>query len=212
MDDVELTENDDQSEMLLGVHVQSDLKWHKHVNYLLNKLQTRLNALERLRYILPFTQKKSIVQGIFTSVLSYYLPVFAGCDQFELDSLQRMQNKAARIISNSSIRDSRSQIFKEVGWMTVRQLAYYRTALCMYRIKINQEPEYLFRLMDRSNRFGKVIVPNTRLSLAMNSFCFRGATQWNKLPAVLRQSPTLVIFKKQLKKWIYDNVHQSASE
>ena len=57
MDDVELTENDDQSEMLLGVHVQSDLKWHKHVNYLLNKLQTRLNALERLRYILPFTQR-----------------------------------------------------------------------------------------------------------------------------------------------------------
>ena len=123
-----------------------------------------------------------------------------------------MQNKAARIISNSGIRDSRSQIFKEVGWMTIRQLAYYRTALCMYRIKINQEPEYLFRLMDRSNRFGKVIVPNTRLSLAMNSFCFRGATQWNKLPAVLRQSPTLVIFKKELKKWIYDNVHQFASE
>ena len=57
MDDVELTENDHQSEMLLGVHVQSDLKWHKHVNYLLNKLQTRLNALERLRYILPFTQR-----------------------------------------------------------------------------------------------------------------------------------------------------------
>ena len=57
MDDVELTENDDQSEMLLGVHVQSDLKWHIHVNYLLSKLQTRLNALERLRYILPFTQR-----------------------------------------------------------------------------------------------------------------------------------------------------------
>ena len=162
-----------------------------------------MNALERLRYILPFTQKKSIVQAIFTTVLSYCLPVFAGCDQFELDSLQGMQNKAARIISNSGIRDSRSQIFKEVGWMT---------ALCMYRIKNNQEPEYLYRLMDRRNRFGKVIVPHTRLSLAMNSFCFRGATQWNKLPAVLRQSPTLVMFKKQLKEWICDNVHRFASE
>lgn len=70
MDGVDLVESEGQTEKLLGVLIQSDLKWHSHLNELLSKLQTRLNALERLRHILPFNLKKTIVEGIFTSVMS----------------------------------------------------------------------------------------------------------------------------------------------
>ena len=106
MDGVDLMETEEQTEKLLGVWIQSNLKWHKHLNELLSRLQTRLNALERLRHILPQGLKKTIVEGIFISVMSYCLPVFAGCDQIELEALQIMQNKAARIITNADIRTS----------------------------------------------------------------------------------------------------------
>ena len=212
MDGIQLEEKVGQSELLLGVHVQSNLKWHKHVDELLKKLQTRLNALERLKYCLPFHLKKTIVEGVFTSVLSYCLPVFAGCDQLDLEALQVMQNKAARIVTNLGIRTSRFEIFNQVGWMTVQQLSYYFTVLSTYRIREQQEPEYLFRIMGRDNRLEKIIVPNSRLSLAMKSFCFRGSVQWNKLPEDIRKSPNICRFKSLLKDWIHQNVPQFSNE
>ena len=211
MDGVDLKENDHHSEKLLGVHIQCDLKWHMQVNELLKKLQTRLHALEKLRYSLPFSQKKIIVEGIFTSVLVYCLPVFAGCDQIELDSLQKMQNKAARLVTNLGIRTARCEIFRQIGWMTVRQLSFYYTALSTYRIRKHQEPEYLYRIMSRDNRSAKIIIPNTRLSLAKHSYCFRGSVQWNLLPETVRSCQTVTSFKKLLKKWIHENVPQFAN-
>ena len=41
MDGVDLVESEGQTEKLLGVLIQSDLKWHSHLNELLSKLQTR---------------------------------------------------------------------------------------------------------------------------------------------------------------------------
>ena len=60
-------------------------------------MQNRLNTLDKVKPILPQAKMNIIVDGLFTSVLSYCLPVFGKCDKAELKALQVMQNKAARI-------------------------------------------------------------------------------------------------------------------
>ena len=206
MDGIELKES--KFETVLGCCVEADLKWHKHVDKLLAKLQMRLGALDKLKNIIPWYSKKTIVEGIFTSVLSYCIPLFGGCDKGEIQSLQVLQNKAARIVTLHGARTSRNKLFREVGWMTVRQLLYYHTALCTYRIRMSKEPEYLCEIMDRNNRANKIIVPNSSLSLAMRSYCFRGANEWNKLPEKVRNCKKISHFKVQLKSWILENVQQ----
>ena len=62
------------------------------------------------------------------------LPVFGECDKLELDALQIMQNKAARLVINAGRRTSRTELFAQTGWLTVRQLIFYQTALSTYRI------------------------------------------------------------------------------
>ena len=44
-----------------------------------------------------------MTEGIFTSVLVYCLPVFGGCDKHELEPLQIMQNKAARLVTRQPL-------------------------------------------------------------------------------------------------------------
>ena len=145
---------------------------------------------------------------MFTSVLAYCLPVFGGCDKFEMEALQVMQNKAARLVTHSQLRTSRKVIFSQVGWMTVNQLVFYYSALSTFRIRQAQEPEYLNNIMSRDNRAGKIIVSNTNLTLAMNSYCYRASTQWNTLPDRIRTLRRISQFKAQLKNWILENVPQ----
>ena len=206
MDGMELKES--SSEALLGCWVEPNLKWHKQVNALLTKLQTRLAALQKLQNVIPVKSRKTIAEGIFTSVLSYCLPVFGGCDKGEIEAIQILQNKAARIVVSAGMRTDRRQLLSRVGWMSVVQLIYYHTALCTFRIRRSKEPEYLHNIMNTNNRADKIIVPNSTLSLAMKSYCFRGANDWNRLPENIRNCPRISSFKQQLKGWIFKNVPQ----
>ena len=208
MDGIDLEESDDKFETLLGCQIEPHLKWHKQIEELLKKLKKRLTALENLRNIIPFHLRKRITEGIFTSVLTYCLPLFGGCDKFEMEAMQIMQNKAARLVTHSDLRTSRKTIFSQVEWMTVNQLVFYHSALSTFRVRQSQEPEYLNNIMNRNNRADKIIIPNTTLTLAKNSYCFRASTQWNSLPDRIRNNIKIGQFKSQLKTWVLQNVAQ----
>ena len=49
---VKLNQTTETSVMLLGIHIQSNLKWSEQISYLASKLQARLSSLEKLRYVL----------------------------------------------------------------------------------------------------------------------------------------------------------------
>ena len=208
MDGFQLEESEDKVETLLGIQVENGLKWHKQVQALQNKLKKRLTGLTNLTNVLPYSLMKRVTEGIFTSVLVYCLPVFGGCDKYELESLQTMQNKAARLVTNSPIRTRRKELFAQLDWLTVNQLVFYHSALTTYRIRSSSEPEYLSNIMSRDSRSGRIIIPNTKLSLAMKSYCYMDASQWNSLPHSIRNIQKIGLFKSEVKTWIKTNVTQ----
>ena len=79
-----LEESLEKAENILGVIIQSDLKWTKQVQSLRTKLKHRLAGLAKIRNVVCTRLKKQIAEGIFTSVLTYYLPLYGG---MEKDSL-----------------------------------------------------------------------------------------------------------------------------
>ena len=95
---------------------------------------------------MPIRIKKRIVEGIFNSILTYCLPVFGGCAKGDIEAIQVMQNKAARLVLGVGVRVSRQKLFSEVGWMSVRQLTCsYRTLY--FEILDSKEPKYLYSFM-----------------------------------------------------------------
>ena len=138
----------------------------------------------------------------------YCVSLFGGCEENDLNDLQVLQNRAARLVTDSFARVPRKELFDNVGWMTVRQLIFYHTILTTFRIRQSGEPEYLNDLMTRDNNRGSIIVPNTKLSLAKKSYCFRASVQWNCLPVEIRNIETKQRFKSELRKWILENVPQ----
>ena len=86
----------DKNEKLLGLFIQSNLKWQYHLDQLRIRLNSQLAGLERLKFIAPQSSLKLISQGIFDSTLLYCLPLFCGCEATELKSLQVLQNRAAQ--------------------------------------------------------------------------------------------------------------------
>ena len=175
MDGITLEETVEKCETLLGCEIQADLKWHKQIQELQSKLKKRLVGLAHIKFILPFNIRKIVSQGMFNSVLAYCLPLFGGCDVQEIKDLQVLQNKAARIVTHSPLRASRQSMYDQLDWLTVKQLILYHTLLTVYRIRQAKEPEYLASILSNENHYGKIIIPNTRLTLYRKSFSYRGS-------------------------------------
>ena len=195
-----------ESEHLLGCQIQSDLKWTKQIQLLKANLVKRLACLSHLRYSCPFSIKKTVAEGIFISVMNYCLPLYGGLPKNKIQEIQTLQNKAARLVCGAPPRSDRSALFKHLGWLTFNQLITYHILLMIKRVRISKEPDYLYRLLSKDSRNGRIMVENTALSLATRSFCYRGANEWNKLPLELRRKDKIDSFKKALRKWIEENV------
>ena len=149
---------------------------------------------------------KIICDGWFTSVLSYCLPLYGGCDQRSLLDLQVMQNKVARLATRSKYDRNRSEMFEELGWFTVNQLIMYHTILTTFRIRATGEPEMLASLLAKENRNNRIIPPNTKMTLFRKSFICRDIGYWNSLPSDVRSLENARSFKIELKKWIHMNI------
>ena len=206
MDGVQLQDDQAGAELLLGCKVQANLKWHKHVAFLKSKLSSRLMGLMNLRYIAPYRTRNTIAEGIFNSVLVYCLPLFGGCDAEHIKAIQVLQNKAVQIVCHAPPRSSRAPLYDRVGWLTVNQLIAYHTLISVFKIRRSGEPEYLARILKNENINSRINIPVTNLSLAMKSFSYRGAREWNNLPTSLRNILSISQFKKELKKWVHDRI------
>ena len=200
-----IVESEEKYETLLGVRFMPNLKWGEHVAGLKMKLKTRLSGLLSVRNVVSTEWLKKLADGIFLSVLSYCIPLWGACDLKDLRSLQILQNTAARHVLKVSNRCHREDMYVQLNWLTVSQLSVFHSLLSVYKIRKNQEPEYLHSRLSIDNVRGKIIVPSVRLSIGLNSFCWRGAILWNSLPEELRKSENTVQFKKDLKKWIIEN-------
>ena len=203
MDNTQLKEDEDNCEFLLGCRIQSDLKWKRLVSELLSKLRTRVVGCVKLKYILTYSIRKTISEGIFNSVLVYCLPFFGGMDVGDMKDLQVMQNKAAQVVTNSPPRAERSPMFDKLQWLTVNQLVFYHSVMTVFKIRVNKEPEYLADIICKDSR---ILIPNLDLTLARYSFSIRAAENWNTIPLKIRSNLKIGFFKKLAKKWVLDNV------
>ena len=148
------------------------------------------------------TNITNITQGILNSVLIYGLVLIGGLDKGQLGDLQVLQNRAAQIVTRSPPRAARDPMFDKLDWLSLNQLIAYHTLMQVFKIRNSGEPEYLSRILRNDNRNGRILIPNSDLSLAKRSFCFRGAQLWNTVPASIRNSPKIGVFKINTKKWV----------
>ena len=92
-------ETSEKHAQLLGLFIQSNLKWTKNLGELEHRLKKRLAGLQKLKYILPTNKLKQVTDGMFNSVWIYCLPVYGGCEKGDLKLLQVLQNQASRLFT-----------------------------------------------------------------------------------------------------------------
>ena len=107
-----------------------------------------------------------------------------------------------------------SELLKQLGWLSINQLAFYHKVIQIQKIKESKLPENLYKMYDwkyvyptRQESKGLIKPIGTpRLSISQNTFKWTAANYYNSLPQTITSIKEMSNFKRDLKTWVMSNV------
>ena len=189
----------------LGVMVDENLTWEDHVNYLVKKSNSGIHMLKSIRSFVNKTTLESVYNALVSSHLTYCNEVWGNCGKTLKNSLQKIQNRGARIINNSPWYSSATENRNKLNWKILDEKRTDNIAVMMYKILNNDAPTYLsskfsYRENTYNLRQGELCVNLVRPKTEQlkRSFMYRGSVIWNNLPHHVKASPSVHSFKRGL--------------
>ena len=129
----------------LGVTVDDNLKWDIHIEQMCNKLGKMVSYVSRLRQFVNMSELKLIYKSIVLPHFDYGDVVWQSASNNCLFQLQKIQNRAGRIILNVNpySHNSTNQIHRSLGWDTTRERHKMHLVLFTYKVLNGMAPEYM---------------------------------------------------------------------
>ena len=124
--------------------------------------------------------------------------------QILFDRLQKLQNRAARVLTFSSYDADANRLIRQLDWKDLSTQFQIQKSIMVYKSLNGLVPEYLSSKFVKRNEtryslrdsVNKLFVPFPRTNFMKNSFSYSGAVLWNSLPCHVREAESLSQFKR----------------
>jgi hypothetical protein len=197
----------------LGVILDNTLSLQDFVSSTAKSCYFHLRRISQIRKHLSTEATTKLIISLVISRLDYCNSLLSGLPDSTIQTLQRVQNSAARLILKKKKSDHISPLLISLHWLPISKRIEYKMCLLAYKCLHSSAPHYLSDLLhlytpSRSLRSSSdplsFRIPRTKLTTyGPRSFSVAAPIAWNKLPLSLRQLPTLSSFKSALKTHLF---------
>ncbi len=197
----------------LGVLVDNRLSWSDHVSTIASKVSQRIGCLKRIWRQLSPKARCLYFLSVVQPCLEYCSVVmYTSISQKDRERLLSLHRRGIRIVCGASPREDISPLLKdlqlrklETRWL-IHLLSFAFRCLSLesasapicIRELFTTPGGYLQRYTTRGLISGSVTVPQRKSKCGRNCFDNRVPIIWNNLPAELRSTSSLSVFKKKL--------------
>jgi len=197
----------------LGVYIDSHLSMDYHVTMVSRSINAALFKISKIRKYLDTDTCNQLINGLMLSRLDYCNSLLYGANDAVLNQLQLLQKRAARVLTFTPKFDHITPILKELHWLPVQHRISFKILLLSYKCLHDLAPAYLSDLLHpyiparnlRSSDpcLSLLTVPRSRTGFGDRSFEVAAPTLWNSIPPTIKNSPSVHIFKKNLKTYLF---------
>jgi len=197
----------------LGVLIDNELKWHKHVNNVIQKVFCKVALLRRLKPYLDVDTLNVLYKALVQPHFEYCSVAWYGRYKDDCAKLDVLQKRCARIILGVDFFTPSEYMFHELKWERLSDRMQYFKALMMYKCINDLAPQYL---RNKFHFVSEIHNRNTRQAAAgqlalpplsnghdtecyKHSFTYSGVKLWNNVDPLVRNSVNLHCFKKLYK-------------
>jgi len=211
--DVDITFKDtkitgEQSITILGVEFDDKLNFNTHINTICKKISQQINATMRIKSNLDKESRLAIYNAFILSNLNYCNNIWFFANKSGLTILDKANERAIRMIYDDK-KTPYDMLLKQKGHLDAFRICYKGICTTMYKIWNGIAPSYLSELFVvnesvynlRDNQ--TYTLPKYRNKThGYHSLPYIGAKAWSKLDTKVKQSSSLVSFKKSIKSYV----------
>lgn len=195
----------------LGVILDCQLRFDKHISNLLQKGYGKLKTLYLHKDYLPTNIKLRLCDTLILSALSYadvvYWPALLERDR---ESVQKLQNNCLRFSYGARKYDHVTPLYVSSGWLRLSGRFSLHFATLVHKVILSGNPLYLrerllhgFNIHRRNTRHNcRLAVPRHASAMFQRSFSFNASKIYNKIPEKIKSLLSIPAFKRAMKSWI----------
>ena len=160
------------------------MSWKDHIDYISLKIKQNIGMMKRVRRDVSTECLISLYRTLVEPYIRYCDTTWGGCNTSLLDTLQTLQNRAARVIANVKYENTdHAKLLKDLDWLNVRELIEFDTASLMYKIENDLAPTHMKEMfvktsdlhtyITRSATSGGFHPPHRKYNIGKASFSYR---------------------------------------
>ena len=124
----------------LGVEIDEFLTWDTHIASVSKKVSSGISIIRKVKPFIPTSSLLNIYQSIVEPYLDYCSIVWNGIGDNLADKLQKLQNRAARVITGADYLTPTNEILNKLGWSNLKERRNKQKALMMFKIVNGMTP------------------------------------------------------------------------
>ena len=189
------------------------------MNSLAPKLNRAAGMLAKVRHFVNTDTLRNIYFGIFASLLTYGSQVWGQLFNKHISRLQKIQNKAIRILNFANYREDAPPLYNKSNILRLSDQIKRENFLHVHKSLRNDVPIALrdsFKLAAESHDIStrcaathKLVLPKVRTMYGINSITYQSTASWNYILSRLAdsnlQSASNAICKKTITKFFIDS-------
>ena len=195
----------------LGVYFDSNFSMENHVKKVCQACHFHLRNIGQIRNLIDQATAHTLVHAFVTSRLDYCNSLLSGVPAYLLDRLQKIQNRAARIVTKKSKDHASLEILESLHWLPINKRIDFKNACLTFKCLNAQAPEYLVDIISsyqpprplRSSSKHLLVSNQSRNLFGERAFSCFAPKVWNSLPISIKISDSLHNFKRSLKTHFY---------
>jgi hypothetical protein len=195
----------------LGFYFDPDLSMKTQVTRMCQTMHYHLRNIGKIRKFIDEKTAKILVNAFILSHLNYCNSLLFGIPDNTISRLQKIQNKAARLITLTKRSDHIQEILQKLHWLPIKERIEFKILCMVFRCMNQCSPFYLTELIDkyvpsrnlRSASCNQLAVPRSRTLLGERAFSICAPKLWNSLDGKIKTSSSLEQFKSKLKTLLF---------
>lgn len=193
----------------LGLHLDTHLNWHHHIDQIANKIASMIGAIHRACHVINNRTKIALYNAHVHSHLNYMAHIWGASDPTALRALETLQNKVIRSIfwrEYNRPGQHTIDLYKAHNILPLSRLSIFSACVTTYKILSDQSHStiHFHRNRDIHNyntrRRSDIHLSQPRNRWGVANITFRGAKKFNSLPNEIRCQNSITKFKAALKR------------
>ena len=193
---------------LLGVEIDSHLKFDTHISAMCRKASQQIKVLKRIGKFLNFESRKAVYHAFIMSIFNFCPLIWHFCSKSNTEKLEKINYRALKFVFQD-FSSSYEELILKAGTTTLHLSRLRTLAIETFKIAFVLSPTYLKEFVcfkDASSynfRYTNLLeIPRTKSTrYGTNSFRHQAAKLWNSLPEEARKITSFSHYKQFIKTW-----------